>query len=79
MLRLDWLVRSHRRVSVGASRGSNLGRDNFRSLDQAIYHGTVTFKYEMLAITEKGIFFKKIYFPRKRVNQTPRSNLDLQL
>ena len=22
MLRLDWLVRSHRRVSVGASRGS---------------------------------------------------------
>ena len=27
MLRLDWLVRSHRRVSVGASRGSDLGRD----------------------------------------------------
>ena len=27
MLRLDWLVRSHRRVSVGASRGSVLGRD----------------------------------------------------
>ena len=27
MLRLDWLVRSHRRESVGASRGPNLGRD----------------------------------------------------
>ena len=27
MLRLDWLVRSHRRVSVGASRGPVLGRD----------------------------------------------------
>ena len=27
MLRLDWLVRSHRRVSVGASRGPDLGRD----------------------------------------------------
>ena len=27
MLRLDWLVRSHRRVSVGASRGLDLGRD----------------------------------------------------
>ena len=27
MLRLDWLVRSHRRVSVGASRSSDLGRD----------------------------------------------------
>ena len=24
---LDWLVRSHRRVSVGASRGPDLGRD----------------------------------------------------
>ena len=28
MLRLDWLVRSHRRVSVGASRGPDLGRDS---------------------------------------------------
>ena len=28
MLRLDWLVRSHRRESVGASRGPNLGRDS---------------------------------------------------
>ena len=27
----------------------------------------------MLAITEKGLFFKKNYFPRKRVNQAPRS------
>ena len=27
MLRLDWLVRSHRRVSVGASRGPDLSRD----------------------------------------------------
>ena len=27
MLRFDWLVRSHRRVSVGANRGSDLGRD----------------------------------------------------
>ena len=27
MLRLDWLVRSHRRVSVGSSRGPVLGRD----------------------------------------------------
>ena len=27
MLRLDWLVRSHRRVSVGASRGPDFGRD----------------------------------------------------
>ena len=26
-LGLDWLVRSHRRVSVGASRDPNLGRD----------------------------------------------------
>ena len=24
---VDWLVRSHRRVSVGASRGPDLGRD----------------------------------------------------
>lgn len=31
MLRLDWLVLSHRRVSVGASRGPDLGRDNIRS------------------------------------------------
>ena len=27
MLRLDWLVRSHRRVNAGASHGSILGRD----------------------------------------------------
>ena len=31
MLRFDWLVRSHRRVSVGASRGPDLGRDIIES------------------------------------------------
>ena len=38
MLRLDWLVRSHRRVSVGASRGSDLGRDKlgFRALGSLV-------------------------------------------
>ena len=33
---LDWLGRSHRRVSVGASRGPDLGCDSIRALGSLV-------------------------------------------
>ena len=45
MLMLDWLVRSHRRESVGASRGPNLGRDN------AILSTSVCTNFMLLSIS----------------------------
>ena len=40
MLRLDWFVRSHSRVSVGASRGPDLGRDRFSESTNIDYEET---------------------------------------